>query len=115
MNFSEVLKMALESIRANALRSVLTLLIIAVGIMSLVGILAALDSVLNSLNESFNSLGSNSYTIERKFHPCATTSGSPPVVVATTAFPMAIASTTAIPNPSMSAGCTYRSRQARNG
>ena len=67
MNFSEVLKMALESIRANALRSVLTLLIIAVGIMSLVGILAALDSVLNSLNESFNSLGSNSYTIERKF------------------------------------------------
>ncbi len=67
MNFSEILKMALESIRANALRSVLTLLIIAVGIMSLVGILAALDSVLNSLNESFNSLGSNSFTIERKF------------------------------------------------
>ena len=67
INFSEILKMALESIRANALRSVLTLLIIAVGIMSLVGILAALDSVLNSLNESFNSLGSNSFTIERKF------------------------------------------------
>ena len=67
MNFSEVLKMALESIRTNALRSVLTLLIIAVGIMSLVGILTALDSVLNSLNESFNSLGSNSFTIERKF------------------------------------------------
>jgi putative ABC transport system permease protein len=66
MNFSEILKMALESIRANALRSVLTLLIIAVGIMSLVGILAALDSVLNSLNESFNDLGSNSFTIERK-------------------------------------------------
>ena len=67
MNFSEILKMSLESIRANALRSVLTLLIIAVGIMSLVGILAALDSVLNSLNESFNDLGSNSFTIERKF------------------------------------------------
>lgn len=66
MNFNEILKMAYESIRANALRSVLTLLIIAVGIMSLVGILAALDSVLNSLNESFNDLGSNSFTIERK-------------------------------------------------
>lgn len=66
MNFSEILKMSLESVRANALRSILTLLIIAVGIMSLVGILAALDSVLNSLNESFNDLGSNSFTIERK-------------------------------------------------
>jgi putative ABC transport system permease protein len=66
MKYSEILKMALESIRANTLRSVLTLLIIAVGIMSLVGILAALDSVLNSVNESFNELGSNSFTIERK-------------------------------------------------
>lgn len=66
MNFSEIFKMSLESIRANALRSVLTLLIIAVGIMSLVGILAALDSVLNSINESFNDIGSNSFAIERK-------------------------------------------------
>ena len=67
MDFREVLKMALESIRANALRSVLTLLIIAVGIMSLVGILAALDAVLNSINESFNDMGSNSFAVERKF------------------------------------------------
>jgi putative ABC transport system permease protein len=67
MNFSEILKMSLESVRANALRSVLTLLIIAVGIMALVGILTALDSVLYSLNESFNDMGSNSFTIERKF------------------------------------------------
>jgi putative ABC transport system permease protein len=34
--------------------------------MSLVGILAALDSVLNSINESFNDIGSNSFAIERK-------------------------------------------------
>ena len=67
MNFSEIFSMSLESIRANALRSVLTLLIIAVGIMSLVGILTALDSVLNSINESFNDIGSNSFAIERKF------------------------------------------------
>ena len=66
MNFREILKMALESVRANALRSVLTLLIIAVGIMALVGILTALDSVLNSLNESFNDMGSNSFEIIRK-------------------------------------------------
>ncbi len=63
MNFSEIFKMSLESVRANAMRSVLTLLIIAVGIMALVGILTALDSVLNSLNESFNDMGSNSFAV----------------------------------------------------
>jgi putative ABC transport system permease protein len=63
MNFSEIFKMSLESVRANTLRSVLTLLIIAVGIMALVGILTALDSVLNSLNESFNDMGSNSFSV----------------------------------------------------
>ena len=55
--------MSLESVRANTMRSVLTLLIIAVGIMALVGILTALDSVLNSLNESFNDMGSNSFSV----------------------------------------------------
>ena len=63
MNFSEIFKMSLESVRANTMRSVLTLLIIAVGIMALVGILTALDSVLNSLNESFNDMGSNSFSV----------------------------------------------------
>ena len=63
MSFSEIFRMSIESVRANTLRSVLTLLIIAVGIMALVGILAALDSVLNSLNESFNDMGSNSFSV----------------------------------------------------
>ena len=63
MKFSEIFKMSLESVRANTMRSVLTLLIIAVGIMALVGILTALDSVLNSLNESFNDMGSNSFSV----------------------------------------------------
>jgi putative ABC transport system permease protein len=67
MNFRETIKIALSSIKANMLRSVLTLLIIAFGIMALVGILTALDSVMNSLNESFNELGTNSFAIERKF------------------------------------------------
>ena len=59
--------MAWSSVRANTLRSVLTLMIIAFGIMALVGILTALDSLIFSLNDNFNELGSNSFTIERKF------------------------------------------------
>ncbi len=67
MQTIEILKMAWSSVRANTLRSVLTLMIIAFGIMALVGILTALDSLIFSLNDNFNELGSNSFTIERKF------------------------------------------------
>lgn len=66
MNFSEIFKISLASVKANSLRTVLTLLIIAVGLMALVGILTALDSVLFSLNDSFNDMGTNSFAIERK-------------------------------------------------
>ena len=41
-------------------------IVIAFGLMALVGILTALDSLLYSLNDSFSDLGSNSFTIERK-------------------------------------------------
>jgi putative ABC transport system permease protein len=67
MPFSEILRMALQNIRANLLRSVLTLLIIAFGIMALVGILTAIDSITYSLNDNFSGLGANSFSIERKW------------------------------------------------
>lgn len=67
MKFSEILSVAWTSVRSNLLRSGLTMAIIAIGIMALVGILTALDCALYSLNESFNDLGSNSFSIERKY------------------------------------------------
>lgn len=67
MPFSEIVAMALQNIRANLLRSVLTLLIIALGIMALVGILTAIDAIAFSLNDNFSGLGANSFTIERKW------------------------------------------------
>ncbi|MFM2269384.1 MAG: hypothetical protein RL757_2825 [Bacteroidota bacterium] len=66
MKLSEIIKMSWQSVRGNKLRSGLTMTIIAVGIMALVGILTALDCALFALNDSFNSLGSNSFSIERK-------------------------------------------------
>ena len=63
MNLFENIRMALRSLRANFLRTFLTLLIIAVGITCLVGILTAIDSVLFSMNDSFNRLGANSFNI----------------------------------------------------
>ncbi len=67
MPFSEILSMAFQNIRANMLRSVLTLLIIAFGIMALVGILTAIDAIAYSLNNNFSGLGANSFSIERKW------------------------------------------------
>ncbi|MBN1414672.1 MAG: ABC transporter permease [Bacteroidales bacterium] len=62
----ENLKVALRSIRSNMLRSVLTMLIIAVGIMALVGILTAIDSIKSTITTQFAAMGANTFTIESR-------------------------------------------------
>ncbi len=64
MNFKENIKEGLRSVKSNMLRSVLTALIIAIGIMALVGILTAIDSMQASLNSSFAEFGANSFEIQ---------------------------------------------------
>lgn len=66
MDIYENIRLALRAIRANALRAVLTLLIIAFGIMALVGILTAIDSAIYSLNDSFSYLGANTFDVDPK-------------------------------------------------
>lgn len=64
MNLRENVKEGLNSIRANKLRTSLTAAIIAIGIMSLVGILTAIDGIQSSINNSFSNLGSNTFDVE---------------------------------------------------
>jgi putative ABC transport system permease protein len=66
MDYSENLKVALQSVRSQLLRTVLTALIIAIGIMALVGILTAIDSIKSSINSNFQSMGANSFTIQNR-------------------------------------------------
>ena len=66
MNLVENIKEGLRSVRANLLRSVLTALIVAIGITSLVGILTAIDGIEQSVNESLASLGVNTFDIRSK-------------------------------------------------
>ena len=61
--FFENLKIALQSIRSNLLRSILTVLIIAIGITALVGILTAIDSIKNSITKEFTFMGANTFTV----------------------------------------------------
>ncbi len=64
MNLTENVKEGLRSVQGNALRTVLTALIIAIGIMSLVGILTAIEGIRASVNSSFSSLGANAFDIQ---------------------------------------------------
>jgi len=66
MNFVENIKEGLRSVQANLLRSVLTALIVAIGITSLVGILTAIDGIEYSVSESLSSLGVNTFEISSK-------------------------------------------------
>lgn len=65
MDLMENFRVAWRSVLANLLRALLTTLIIAVGIMALVGILTAIDAAIYSLSNSISSLGANTIEIER--------------------------------------------------
>ncbi|HPF51200.1 MAG TPA: ABC transporter permease [Draconibacterium sp.] len=61
--FFENLRIALLSIKGNLLRTILTVLIIAVGITALVGILTAIDSIKHSISSEFAFMGANTFSI----------------------------------------------------
>lgn len=64
--FRENIRLSFASIVSNRLRSVLTMAIIAIGIMSLVGIMTAIESIKASVTESFTSLGAGGFTIRSR-------------------------------------------------
>ncbi|MDQ3140799.1 MAG: ABC transporter permease [Bacteroidota bacterium] len=65
MKYSEILKLAFANIKVNKLRSIITMSIIALGVMALVGILTSIDGIIYSMSSSFNPLGANSFSIDR--------------------------------------------------
>lgn len=66
MSYRENVKLALQSIVSNKLRTFLTALIIAIGIMALIGVLTSIDAMQSSLTNSFSSMGSNSFNIRNR-------------------------------------------------
>ena len=69
MNLGQNISEGISSVQANLLRSILTALIVAIGITSLVGILTAIDGIQSSVGQSFSSLGADSFSVyvERNF------------------------------------------------
>ena len=75
MNLIENIKEGLRSIEANLLRSVLTALIVAIGITALVGMLTTIDGIEHSVNQSLSSLGVNTFDINSKTNRNMNTQG----------------------------------------
>jgi putative ABC transport system permease protein len=57
------LTLAFRAIRTNLLRSILTILIIGLGIMALVGILTGIEVIKAAVTSNFSSMGANSFQI----------------------------------------------------
>ncbi len=63
--FRENVLIALDSIKTQLLRTILTIVIIGIGIWSLVGILSAVKALENTISSDFASMGSNTFSIKR--------------------------------------------------
>ena len=63
--FRENLKIAFDSIKSQLLRTILTVCIIAIGIMALVGILSLVNALENTISSDFASMGSNTFNLQR--------------------------------------------------
>src|SRR3954468_15703144 len=62
----ENIRLSLGAIRGQLLRTVLTVLIIAIGITSLVGTLTSIDALQSSISNNFTSMGANTFTIRNR-------------------------------------------------
>lgn len=61
----ENIKIALSSIRSQLLRTILTVIIITIGITALVGILSAINALENTISSDFASMGANTFNLQR--------------------------------------------------
>jgi len=59
----ENIRIAFRAIKSQMLRTVLTVSIIAIGIMALVGMITAIQAIQNKINQEFSRLGSNTFTL----------------------------------------------------
>jgi putative ABC transport system permease protein len=62
----ENLRISLQSVRSHMTRTTLTVLIIAFGIMALVGILTSIDAIKYYFNDKFQMMGANTFTIRNR-------------------------------------------------
>ena len=63
--FRENVRIALNSIKTQILKTILTVVIISLGIMALVGTLSGVDAIESNFGGNFDTMGSNTFNIQR--------------------------------------------------
>jgi len=63
--FKESFRMAVDSIKQNKLRSILTLLGISIGVFSVIGVMTAIGTLESSINSGLNVFGVNTFSIQK--------------------------------------------------
>jgi len=66
LHVRENIRISIESIRSHLLRTILTVMIISFGIMALIGILTAIESVKFFLVDNFTMMGANTFSIRNR-------------------------------------------------
>jgi putative ABC transport system permease protein len=65
LNLKESFFMAIAALRINKLRSSLTLLGIAVGVFSIIGVMTAMGVLINSIEQGMSELGANTFQVQK--------------------------------------------------
>ena len=63
MKTADSIALSYNTIKSNRLRTVITVIIIALGIMALIAIITAVEAVNQSLTQSFSTMGANAFSI----------------------------------------------------
>ena len=66
MKTGESIALSYRTIKSNRLRTAITVIIIALGIMALIAIITAVEAVNQSLTQSFSTMGANAFSIRYK-------------------------------------------------
>src|ERR1043165_2885798 len=65
LSLKESFFMALGALRTNRMRSSLTLLGVAVGVFSIIGVMTGMGVLLNAIESGMSELGSNTFQVQR--------------------------------------------------
>ena len=66
MTFKDTIKLSWRNIVGNRLRTIITVIIIALGIFALILIITAIQAASNSLSDSFSTMGANAFSVRYK-------------------------------------------------
>jgi putative ABC transport system permease protein len=75
MGSAEIIRMALNALKTNKLRSILTMLGVAIGVFSVIGVMTALSVIQVSIENGLSFLGSNLFQFAK--YPVVNTGGNP--------------------------------------